>query len=111
MSSAHDDLERFVGQGPLERLGVVPGGAHPDLALLLRRQDDGHRLRMHGVDDGVRRRREEAVDEVRAGIGLDFVPRSPLNSVQMPAKQNSGRLAADTASKVVTDINPVAAFC
>src|SRR5712671_1995386 len=25
------------------------------------------------------------------GIGLDLVPRSPLNSVQMPAKASSGR--------------------
>jgi hypothetical protein len=25
------------------------------------------------------------------GIGFDFVPRSPLNSVQKPAKQVSGR--------------------
>jgi len=28
-----------------------------------------------------------------AGIGLDFVPRLPLNSVQMLAKQNKGRLS------------------
>src|ERR1700742_2234248 len=27
-------------------------------------------------------------------MGLDFVPRSPLNSVQLPAKQNSGRLSS-----------------
>ena len=27
---------------------------------------------------------------MRAGIGFDFVPRSPLNSVQMPAKAVSG---------------------
>src|ERR1700748_1915760 len=27
-------------------------------------------------------------------MGVDFVPRSPLNSVQMPAKQNSGRLSS-----------------
>src|SRR5580704_19154856 len=27
-------------------------------------------------------------------IGFDFVPRSPLNSVQMPAKQNSGRFSS-----------------
>src|SRR5438445_13879719 len=27
-------------------------------------------------------------------MGLDFVPRSPLNSVRMPAKQNSGRLSS-----------------
>src|ERR1700744_6491409 len=28
------------------------------------------------------------------GIGLDFVPRSPLNVVQMPAKANRGRLSS-----------------
>jgi hypothetical protein len=30
------------------------------------------------------------------GIGFDFVPRSPLNSAQMPAKQKSGRLSSST---------------
>jgi len=44
---------------------------------------------MDRLDDRVRRRREEAVDIVRPRF--DFVPRSPLNSVQMPAKQVSGR--------------------
>ena len=39
------------------------------------------------LDNRVRRRRQEAVDEVRT----DLVPRSPLNSVQMPAKAQSGR--------------------
>jgi hypothetical protein len=43
-------------------------------------------LRMDRLDEDVGRRCQEAVDRVRAGIGLDLVP---LNSVQMPA--NDGR--------------------
>jgi hypothetical protein len=46
---------------------------------------------MDWLDNCIRRRREEAIDVMRTGIGLDFVPRSPLNSVQIPAKQVSGR--------------------
>jgi hypothetical protein len=46
--------------------------------------------------DGVRRRGEKAIDGVRArdwlGLGaLDSVPRSPLNSVHIPANVASGR--------------------
>ena len=45
-----------------------------------------------GLRDDVGRRFHETVDRVRASIGLDLVPpRSPLNSVQMPAKAKSGR--------------------
>ena len=47
-------------------------------------------LRMDRLADDVGQR-QETVDRVRAGIGLDLVPRSPLNSVQMPAKAKSGR--------------------
>jgi lysophospholipase L1-like esterase len=38
-------------------------------------------------DDGIRRGGEKAVDQMRAeGLGFDFVRRSPLNSVQIPAR-------------------------
>jgi hypothetical protein len=53
-----------------------------------------HRLRMDRLDNRVRRRRQESVDQVGRGIGFDFVPQSPLNSVQMPANVNSGRLSS-----------------
>jgi hypothetical protein len=46
---------------------------------------------MDRLDYRIRRGRQEAVHEVRAGIGFDFVPWSPLNSVQIPRKANSGR--------------------
>lgn len=48
-------------------------------------------LRMDRLDNRGRRRRQESVDQVGQGIGFDFVPQSPLNSVQMP---NSGRLSS-----------------
>jgi hypothetical protein len=34
-----------------------------------------HRLRMDRLDDRVRRRGQEAVDQVGTGIGFDLVPR------------------------------------
>jgi hypothetical protein len=45
---------------------------------------------MDRLDNDVRRRLQESVDQMGPGIGFDLVPRSPLNSVQMPAKQNNG---------------------
>lgn len=46
---------------------------------------------MNWLDDRIRRRCQEAIDQVRSEIGLDFIPRSFLNSVQVPAKAISGR--------------------
>jgi hypothetical protein len=48
---------------------------------------------MDRVNDRIGRRREEAIDQMGPGIGFDFVPRSPLNSVHMPAKTKSGRFS------------------
>jgi hypothetical protein len=42
-------------------------------------------------DHCVRLGRQEAIDVVGPGMGLDLVPRSPANVVQMPANANSGR--------------------
>ena len=66
--AARNNPDRVVGQGPLQRLGLIPRRAHPDVALLIGRQDHRHRLRMDRLDDRVRRRRQEAAAaEVRAG--------------------------------------------
>jgi hypothetical protein len=73
----------------ITRLGFIPWRPHPNIPLLIRQQDDRHRLGMDWLDNCIRPRREKAIDVVRPGTGLDFVPRSPLNSVQMPAKQVS----------------------
>jgi len=43
----------------------IPSGAHPDVVLLGSRQDHRHCLGMDRLDDGVRRGRQEAVDEMR----------------------------------------------
>jgi hypothetical protein len=56
-----------------------------------RRQDRRHRLGVDRLDNSTPRRRQETVDVCGPGIGLDFVPRSPLNSVQIPAKAPSDR--------------------
>ena len=45
-------------------------GAQPHVAFLVGRQDHRHRLRMDRLDDGVRRGREKAIDEVRSGDRL-----------------------------------------
>jgi hypothetical protein len=68
--AAGDDPQRIVRQWPLQRLRLVPWRAHPDVALFLGREDHRHRLRVDWLDDRVRRRRQEAVDEMRAGDRL-----------------------------------------
>ncbi|MEH2563463.1 hypothetical protein V1289_003090 [Bradyrhizobium sp. AZCC 2289] len=39
VDSSRDDLERIIRQRPLQRLRLIPRRAHPDIALLVRRQD------------------------------------------------------------------------
>ena len=39
-----DNPDRVIGQRPLQRLGLVPWRAHPNVALFVRLQDDWHRL-------------------------------------------------------------------
>ena len=46
---------------------------------------------MDRLDNSVGRCREKTIDLMRSRTGFDFVPRSPLNVVQMPPKANSGR--------------------
>ena len=36
-----DDLQRIVGQRPLQRLRFIPWRAHPDVSLFFARQDTG----------------------------------------------------------------------
>jgi hypothetical protein len=68
--SARGDVFRLqcvVGQGLLNRIRLVLGSAHPQIALFRRRQDGRHGLRMNWLDSGVRRRRQKTVDEMRSG--------------------------------------------
>ena len=65
--------------------GVVPWRTHPDVALFIGGKYDRHDLRMVRLDNRIRCRGQEAIDQMRAGTGFDFVPRSPLNFVQMRA--------------------------
>ncbi len=44
--AAHDNLQDVIGQRPLQRLGLVPRRAHPDVAFCLIGQDHRHRLRI-----------------------------------------------------------------
>jgi hypothetical protein len=59
-------VAQSIGQRPLQRLGFIPWGSHPDVVLFLRRQNHGHGLGVYRFNDRVRRRRQEAIDEMRA---------------------------------------------
>jgi Phage integrase family len=88
--TAHHDLQRIVRQRSLQCLCLIPRRAHPDLAFLVGRQDHRHRLGMDRLDDRVRRGRQKAVDEVRAGDRLRLRAPVSFDSVQIPAKAVSG---------------------
>jgi hypothetical protein len=75
-----DDLERVIGQWPLECPRLIPRRAHPDGTLLVRRQDHRHGFRMDRVDHRVRRCCQEAVDKMR----LAGQP-SPLGDFSRPS--------------------------
>ncbi|MCP1776034.1 hypothetical protein ABIF65_006797 [Bradyrhizobium japonicum] len=62
---AHDDTERVIRQRWLQRLGLVPRRVHPNVALLIGRQDHRHGLRMDRLDHRVRRCRQKPVDLMR----------------------------------------------
>ena len=65
VGAAHDDPERIIRQRPLQGLRFIPRCAHPNVLLLVGRQDHRHRLGMDRLDHRVRCRRQEAVDQVR----------------------------------------------
>ena len=49
-----NNLERAVRQRPLQLAGLVPGRAHPGIALLFGSQNDRHRPGMHAAHLGIR---------------------------------------------------------
>src|ERR1700675_2497073 len=57
--STGDDLERVIRQRSLQRLGFIPRRSHPDVALLVGRQDYRHCLRMNCLTTRVRGGRQE----------------------------------------------------
>jgi len=67
IDATRNDFQRVIGQNQLQRFRFVPWRAHPDVALFLGRQDHRHCLGMDRLDDRVWQRRQEAIDEVRAG--------------------------------------------
>jgi hypothetical protein len=54
VGTARNDLQRIVGQRPLQRLGLISWRAHPDVAFLVRGEDDWHGLFMDRLDHGIR---------------------------------------------------------
>ena len=69
-NAAHHDLERIVRQWPLQRLGLVPRRAHPNVPFLIGGKDHGHCLRMDRLDHGIRCGREKSVDLMRHRLRL-----------------------------------------
>jgi hypothetical protein len=66
-------------------------GARIDVALLISRQDDRQRLRVDWRNDGIRCRRQQTVDEIRAGNGPRLGAPVALEFGPMPANANNGR--------------------
>jgi hypothetical protein len=62
---ASDDLEYVIRQRPLQSLRLIPWRTHPDVALLVGRQDHRHCLGMDRLDDDVRCRGQKSVNEMR----------------------------------------------
>ena len=65
VSATHDDLERIIRQRSLQWLGLIPRRAHPNVALLVGRQDHRHRLGMDRLNHRVGRCREKPVALMR----------------------------------------------
>ena len=70
----------------VEALSLHPRRSHPDVAFFIGRQDHRHRLRMYRLNDRVRCRRQEAVDEMRPGDRLRFGATVALELSPEPAK-------------------------
>ena len=70
------DLERVSRQRSLQRLRLIPRCPHPNVALLVRRQDHRHRFGVDRLRHGVRRGGQEAIDQMRSGhrLGLGARP-------------------------------------
>jgi hypothetical protein len=54
LAAGHDNAQRAIRDRTLQRLGLVPWSAHPDIVLLGRCQDHRHGLGVNAADLGVR---------------------------------------------------------
>src|ERR1700712_220116 len=73
-----DDLQRAVRKRALKRLGFLPRRPQPRVALLLRRQDHRHRLRMHASHLRVRLAGKEGEDVRRDFAFLRLADAGPV---------------------------------
>ena len=64
--SSHHDLQNIIGQWPLQCLGFIKLRAHPDIVFFRRGKDYWHGLGVYGLDDRIRRGREETIDLMRS---------------------------------------------
>jgi len=72
-----DNLERIVGQRPLQLECCLGWRIHPDVDFLARRQNDGHRFRMDCPDLLIRFGRQKPEDIICCLAFLDFPNRGP----------------------------------
>jgi anaerobic selenocysteine-containing dehydrogenase len=106
-----DDLERVIRQRPLQRLRFIPGRPHPDVTLLVRRQDHRHGLGMDRPNHAVRGGRQEPVNQVRPqailqgrvhafiGFGGNFIRAVPDTAAMEQAWRDVG-LTVQVATKL-----------
>ena len=70
VGTTRNDLQGIIWHRPLQRLCFIPRRAHPDVSLLISRQDHRHCLRMDRLDHRVRRAGEKSVNQVQAWYRL-----------------------------------------
>jgi hypothetical protein len=95
VGAARNDLQRVVRQRALQRLGFIPGRTQPHVALFIRVQDHRHGLRVNRLDDGIRGRRQEAIDQMRAGDRLRLRAAVALEFCADPGKRRQRPIVAE----------------
>jgi hypothetical protein len=91
ISTPPNNHQAVIRQWPLQRFGFLLWRSHPHVALFIGHQDNGHSLRVNRLNDRIGAVVRKPYTRCGPGTGFDFVPRSPLYSVQIPAKAHSGR--------------------
>ncbi len=95
-------LESSSDSGLLQTARFIPRRPHPGVSLFVCGQDHRHGLGMDRLDDGVRCRGQEPINQMRALNGVStWCPCRPFSSVQMSANAKNGRLEFDRCEPFV----------
>src|SRR6266567_3364689 len=91
-----------IRQRPLQTARFIPRRPHPGVSLFVCGLDHRHGLGMDRLDDGVRCRGQEPINQMRALNGVStWCPCRPFSSVQMSANANNGRFEFDRCEPFV----------